>query len=61
MWDIDNVRMLEIRNAGGFGIFRMLDEGDVGSFEMLEFGMWDVRDVRCSAYGMWDVCRDVGC
>ena len=25
---------------------------------MWNVGMWDVRNV---GYGMWDVCRDVGC
>ena len=25
------------------------------------FGMWNVGSVGCSGYGMWDVCRDVGC
>ena len=30
MWDIDTVRMLEMWNAGGIGIFMMLDDVDVG-------------------------------
>ena len=29
MWDIDTVRMLEMWNAGGIGIFMMLDDVDV--------------------------------